>query len=570
MAVNEARLTAVAGSSGHGSNGRDPAARSRLLTARGALRAASPTGACAFGNCCVKAEDCKCFERLLVNFWTGLADALPEKFDEAIEAHLKALTESFGNDRLTLVTFSAGADRALIAHSYAVPGCEPASLGVVPTAVFPWYFGETCAGRPVFLRSLSADWPAEAYRERRYCIAQGIKSYISVPLRAGSLSLGSLDFAFLRGPCRWPAEVIARLQVIGEMFAFAIQRQQAKLAFSGTLTNSEPFSGRREQDHRYLRGPVVPTRQYGRIVGQSEALTRVLAEVEQVAATDVPVLLIGETGTGKELLAETIHDLSARRSRPMVIVNCASLPAPLIESELFGREAGAYTGASSAQPGRFAMANDSTLFLDEISEFPVELQAKLLRVLQDGRFERLGSPKTVAVDVRIIAATNQNLEQAVRAGDFRADLYHRLNVFPIHLPPLRDRREDIPLLVWHFVEAVGRRMGKTVKRISRKTIEQLQRYSWPGNVRELRNVVERAMIHANGDTLRVEIPAGVTGPAPYRMTLKDREREQILQILQQTTWRIRGPGGAAEILGIKPTTLESRMAKLGIKRATRG
>ena len=255
-----------------------------------------------------------------------------------------------------------------------------------------------------------------------------------------------------------------------------------------------------------------------------------------------------------------------RKDRAMVIVNCASLPATLIESELFGREAGAYTGAASAQAGRFTIADGSTLFLDEIGEFPIELQAKLLRVLQDGRFERLGSPESVTVNVRIIAATNRDLEQAMRDGKFRVDLYHRLNVFPIHVPPLRERRDDIPLLAWAFVEVLGRRMGKTIKSIPRKTIEQLQRYSWPGNVRELSNVIERAMILTTGDTLRVEATSITQSTTSSRMTLMESERAQILCALHETGWRIRGAGAAAEILGIKPTTLEARMAKLGIKR----
>lgn len=253
----------------------------------------------------------------------------------------------------------------------------------------------------------------------------------------------------------------------------------------------------------------------------------------------------------------------------MVIVNCASLPASLVESELFGREAGAYAGADSAQVGRFAVADGSTLFLDEIGEFPVELQAKLLRVLQDGRFERLGSPETMTVDVRIIAATNHDLEQAVREGKFRPDLFHRLNVFPIHVPPLRERPEDIPALVWSFVEVLGRRMGKTIKSIPRKTIGQLQRYSWPGNVRELSNIIERAMILAAGDTLHVELPSASQSTPSPRMTLMEVERAHILRVLQETGWRIRGPHGAAEILGTKPTTLEARMARLGIKRQKR-
>ena len=339
----------------------------------------------------------------------------------------------------------------------------------------------------------------------------GIKSTVAIPLKAGGSVLGAITFAFLRQHCEWPAEVISRLQMIGEVFANALVRKRSDEAIRAALAENEQLRERLEQENLYLREQVTLKHHHGRIIGQSDALKKVLSEAERVAGTDTPVLLLGETGTGKELLAQTIHELSARKDRPMVIVNCASLPATLIESELFGREAGAYTGAASAQVGRFVVADGSTLFLDEIGEFPVELQAKLLRVLQDGRFERLGSPETVTVNVRIIAATNRDLEQAVRDGKFRADLYHRLNVFPIHVPPLRERREDIPPLVWAFVEVFGRRMGKTIKSIPRKTMEQLQRYSWPGNVRELSNVIERAMILTTGDTLRVEMPTSRPG-----------------------------------------------------------
>ena len=295
--------------------------------------------------------------------------------------------------------------------------------------------------------------------------------------------------------------------MIGEIFANALMRKRSDEAIRAALAENEQLRERLERENVYLREQITLKHHHGRIVGTSQALRKVLSEAERVAATDTPVLLLGETGTGKELLAQTIHELSPRKDRPMVIVNCASLPATLIESELFGREAGAYTGAASAQVGRFVVADGSTLFLDEIGEFPVELQAKLLRVLQDGRFERLGSPETVTVNVRIIAATNRDLEQAVRDGKFRPDLYHRLNVFPIHVPALRERREDIPPLVWAFVESLGRRMGKVIKSIPRKTMQQLQGYAWPGNVRELSNVIERAIILTSGDTLQVELPS---------------------------------------------------------------
>jgi formate hydrogenlyase transcriptional activator len=354
--------------------------------------------------------------------------------------------------------------------------------------------------------------------------------------------------------------------MIAGVFANAILHRRDQDAIREALAESEKLRNQLERENIYLREQVTLQYHHERVIGKSQALKRVLSEAERVAVTETPVLLLGETGTGKELLAQTIHELSARRDRPMVVVNCASLPATLIESELFGREAGAYTGAASAQVGRFEIADGSTLFLDEIGEFPVELQAKLLRVLQDGRFERLGSSQTVSVNVRVIAATNRDLERGMREGTFRADLYHRLNVFPICLPPLRERREDIPLLVWAFVEVFGRRMGKTIKSIPRRTMEQLQQYAWPGNVREVSNVVERAMILSTGDTLMVEVPSIVSHGPGSLVTLKESEREHIVRTLEQFGWRVRGPHGAAQVLGIKPTTLESRMAKLGIQR----
>jgi len=322
-----------------------------------------------------------------------------------------------------------------------------------------------------------------------------------------------------------------------------------------------------QQEIVYLRQEVKFNQGYTRIVGQSSAIRRVLTQVEQVAPTPSSVLLLGETGTGKELFATAIHELSPRCNRPMVRVNCAAIPAALIESELFGREKGAYTGALARQIGRFEMANDSTILLDEISELPPESQAKLLRVLQEKELQRLGSPKLVKVDVRVIAATNRDLAKAVAEGRFREDLYYRLNVFPITVPPLRDRLEDVPLLVWTFVEEFSTAMGKSVETIAKASLRALQQYQWPGNVRELRNVIERAMILASGSTLKIDLPGAVVGPVSRSLsTLADAEREHIQRVLEATGGRIRGAGGAAEILGLKPTTLESRMAKLGLRR----
>ncbi len=320
----------------------------------------------------------------------------------------------------------------------------------------------------------------------------------------------------------------------------------------------------------YLRQEVKGLQSGLRIVGQSPAILRVLAQAQQVAATASTVLLIGETGTGKERFASAIHELSQRRERPMVRVNCAAIPATLIESELFGREKGAYTGALSRQAGRFELAHGSTLFLDEIGDLPPEVQVKLLRVLQEKQIERLGSPKPIPVDVRIIAATNQNLEAAVAEGRFREDLYYRLNVFPILIPPLRERREDIPLLVAALIDELGAAMSKRIDAISKASMAALSAHNWPGNIRELRNVLERAMILASGPILEVEVPRSVGGIAPASARdSREVERQHVLDVLQRTGWRIRGPHGAARLLGLKPTTLEHRMARLGIVRPGR-
>jgi transcriptional regulator with GAF, ATPase, and Fis domain len=303
-----------------------------------------------------------------------------------------------------------------------------------------------------------------------------------------------------------------------------------------------------------------------RIVGQSAAVRRVLELVQQVAVTDSTVLLLGETGTGKELFATQIHELSHRRGRAMVRVNCAAIPATLIESELFGRERGAYTGALSRQVGRFELADHSTIFLDEVGDLPADVQVKLLRVLEERQIERLGSPHPITVDTRIIAATHRNLEQRVAEGSFRADLYYRLNVFPIEVPPLRDRVEDIPLLVWRFVEEFSKAFGKRIDAIDKDSLAALQQCSWPGNIRELRNTVERAMIVASTRRLAIQSPHAPAAPSRRSPKLIDVEKEHIRTVLETTGWRIRGVGGAADRLGLKPTTLETRMAKLGLKR----
>jgi PAS domain S-box-containing protein len=341
-----------------------------------------------------------------------------------------------------------------------------------------------------------------------------------------------------------------------------LRQTEAKLR--ERVAEVEELKNRLESENAYLRQEVVLTQRHGDIIGESKAIRKALEQVERVAGTESTVLLLGETGTGKELMARRVHDLSRRSGRPMITVNCAALPATLMESELFGREKGAFTGAVSRQAGRFEVADKSTLFLDEIGELPLELQSKLLRVLEEGEFERVGSSKTTRVDVRIIAATNIDLAQAAREGRFRQDLYYRLNVFPIEIPALRERPEDIPLLVWSFIEEIGREMGVTIENVSQGSMDRLQRRAWSGNVRELRNVVERSMIFSRDRTFILALPEVEAPGNGEDLTLDEVQRRHIRKILDVTGGKISGSGGAAEVLGLKPTTLRSRMERLGM------
>lgn len=319
-----------------------------------------------------------------------------------------------------------------------------------------------------------------------------------------------------------------------------------------------------EQENEYLRKEAGAIVEQGELLGTSVRMREVMTQIIQVARTGSTVLLQGETGTGKGLIAQTIHRQSDRSGRPMIKVNCAALPGALVESELFGREKGAFTGALSKQRGRFELAHGSTLFLDEITEMSLETQAKLLRALQDGEFERLGSPQTIKVDVRVIAATNRNLEEEVESGRFRRDLYYRLNIFPIMVPPLRERPEDIPQLVWEFVGEFGERMGKKIRRIASRDMGILQSYAWPGNVRELRNVIEHSLIVSSGETLNLQRLSSSQPVVEKGRSLEDMERQYIITVLKSTRNRVKGPQGAAAVLQMKPSTLYSRMRKLGI------
>ncbi len=346
------------------------------------------------------------------------------------------------------------------------------------------------------------------------------------------------------------------------------ERKRMEELLRQQLCEIEQLKCQVEKENIYLREEIELQSMHEEIVGRSPAMKQILAQVEQVAKMDTTVLIEGETGVGKELMARAVHRLSSRKDRPMVIVNCASLPPTLMESELFGREKGAYTGAMTRMSGRFEAADGATLFLDEIGELPQDVQGKLLRVLEEGQFERLGSTKTLQANVRIIAATNRNLAREVAKGSFRNDLYYRLNVFPIAIPPLRDRPEDIPPLVWSFVRQFEKKMGKRIEHIARKSMEELKHYYWPGNARELRNIIEYAMIVTGGKTLEIQVPRTEAPENSAILTLEDSERKHIMDVLRKTGWRLTGQNGAADILGLKRTTLQSKMKKLGIHRSS--
>ncbi|MEJ2170149.1 MAG: sigma 54-interacting transcriptional regulator, partial [Desulfobacterales bacterium] len=346
-------------------------------------------------------------------------------------------------------------------------------------------------------------------------------------------------------------------------------RKLAEVGLRKAYTEIEQLKNQLEAETAYLQAEIKLEHNFESIVGNSAALKYVLYKVEQVAAADTTVLVLGETGTGKELIARAIHSRSPRSSRPLVKVNCATLPSHLIESELFGHEPGAFTGAQTRQLGRFEVADGTSIFLDEIGELPPGLQTKLLRVLQDGEFERLGSSRTIKVHVRVIAATNRDLEEEVRKGRFREDLFYRLNVFPITVPPLRQRAEDIALLARFFIGKASKRLGKSIEQIPESVVEKLRNYAWPGNVRELQNVIERAVLNSPGPKLC--LADDLAGPAPNKMlpplkSLQETEKDHILRVLQFTNWRIDGAKGAALILDMNPSTLRSRMRKLGIQK----
>ena len=421
--------------------------------------------------------------------------------------------------------------------------------------------GKAFASRQtVLIRSLDlAEYPAEIIKRAQ---AAGLKSGCAVPLISHGRVLGTLSVVSMQEAAFSPDDAELLTQ-IGAQMAIAVENA---LAYKQIAQLKDKLT----EEKLYLQEEIQTEYNFQEIVGESQTLRRVLKEVQTVAATASTVLILGETGSGKELIARALHNLSDRRERTFVKLNCAAIPTGLLESELFGHEKGAFTGAIATKIGRFETADRGTLFLDEVGEIPLELQVKLLRVLQEQEFERLGSTRTIRVDVRVVAATNRDLSQMVEEQKFRSDLYYRLKVFPVMLPPLRERAEDIPALVRHFAQKFALRMKKRIETIPAEAMKALQTYPWPGNVRELENFIERAVILSSGSDLRAPLTElkAATSPPPNGSlkTLEDAEREHILKALREAKWTIGGSTGAAARLGMKRTTLQSKMQKLGIVR----
>jgi PAS domain S-box-containing protein len=490
------------------------------------------------------------------------AATTPDQIEATVNAVIHDLGDALDADRC-IAYLPSGAQGAgfRVAYSWGRTGCRMPASDFDALKSLPWTMEQALDGQPVCVTTLD-DVPDPVDRSSMAQLGTGACLIVALGMN-GKRGALVVDAARER---LWPDDAIDALQLVAAVMGQALARRSEREQLSSSVDELTRQRDHTRGENSVLRRDMIAVQPDRTIASDSVASRIVLGQVQQVAPTTATVLLLGETGVGKEVFAQAIHNLSPRQRRTMIRVSCAAIPTALIESELFGRERGAFTGALSRQIGRFEAANGSTIFLDEIGDLPLEIQVKLLRVIQERTVERLGGNQSMKVDVRIIAATNRNLEAAVANNTFREDLFYRLNVFPITIPPLRERIEDIPGLVWTFIDEFSRAFGKKVDSISKESLAALQRYPWPGNVRELRNVIEREMIVATGPTLVVAPRPILTQRRAASSKLVDVEVEHITSVLQSCRWRVRGPGGAAERLGVKPTTLDSRMARLGIPR----
>jgi len=513
------------------------------------------------------------FERIMSELSTSFINVPTDQIGNEIVKGLKEIVQYSGAAAATLVEFSEGPPvQPSTVHLWHVTDIPPLSESELMQNL-SWGMESTRTGQILEHRHL-CDIPEEGARDRALFERLGFKSTVALPVMVGGRVIAVLG-VFAHSEHSKLCDLVPRLRVIIQAFGNALSRKRTEEALHRAIAELKALKNRLEVDNLYLQQEIKVERNFGSFVGESEALKIVWKKIQQVCFSRATVLIAGETGTGKELVARAIHELSPRGQRPLVRVNCGALPATLIESELFGHEKGAFTGAFSRNIGRFEFADKSSIFLDEIGELPLELQTKLLRVLQEGEIQRLGSSETRKVDVRIIAATNRDLQTLVAEKKFREDLFYRLNVFPIHVPPLRDRREDIPALVRYFVEMFAAKSGKQIESISQKTMAALMEYGWPGNVRELQNILERAVLVSTTNRLELDdcswvqgLPASVATVGSPLRGLHDEEREYILKVLRLTGWRVSGEKGAAKILHLNPKTLESKMKRLNITRPT--
>jgi transcriptional regulator with GAF, ATPase, and Fis domain len=513
-------------------------------------------------------EDAR-FTRFLGEISARFAEVPADRMDEAITRTLERLVHTLRTDRATFYQLDTETRTIVTQHQWAGSGVLLDATNAASS--LPWYRAKILAGEPIVVGDVDA-LPPEADAERAYARRIGMKSNLTIPLSVGGRLISVVATGSFRETRPWSPDDVERVRIVGQILANAVDRKCREVQLRQSLDEIRALKDQLAAENVALREELESPHDFDEIVGESAALKRALARVAQVAPADSTVLLLGETGTGKELLARAVHDRSPRRGKSIIKVNCAAIPSTLIESELFGHEKGAFTGALATKLGRFELASGGTIFLDEIGDLGLDLQSKLLRVLQEGEFERVGSSQTRRVDVRVVAATHSDLQTAVEEGRFRADLYYRLNVFPIRVPPLRERREDIPLLVWWFIHRRQARIGRHIERVPRLAMERLKAYAWPGNVRELENVVERALILSPGSTLSLDesfaaAPASRRGPSGTGDTIQAVERAHLAAILERCGGRVEGPGNAAETLGLNASTLRSRMKKLGIRRA---
>ena len=524
------------------------------------------------------------FEDLITNLSSTLANVPSDEVNVEIARALDSIRHSFRIDCTALMEVRDRQQIQIISMSRREEAEQLASA-MPEINSFPWVYRRVVEmGQPIIFSSL-AGLPPEAERERSFWENSGIEAMLLIPLRVKGAVTHLISLASSTNGFEWPQNCPRRLGLIGELIVRALldrAEREAGLKIQRDLRKAlEEVSNLRKQfngEEANSRWDPKFQNRFPDIIGASDPLRYVLYRIEQVARTKTTVLLMGETGTGKGLFARSLHEASNRRDKLFVNVNCAGLAPNLIESELFGREKGAFTGSTAKQIGRFELADRGTIFLDEIAELSLDLQSKLLKVIESGEFERLGSPRTIKVDVRIIACTNRNLEEEIQKGRFRRDLFYRLNVFPITIPPLRERKKDISLIVNFYLEKFSRMHGKDTPNLSENAMKTLENYCWAGNVRELINVIERAVIMSRGPELRLEERMEVMPFDPLqqetlngqeegkRKGLLEIEREHILAMLQEIGWKIEGSNGAAILLGINPSTLRSRMKKLGIRK----